>query len=363
MGFLPYHRAIPGEPFRGRPVPGTSSTGLEVSDVAGLPSDIFALSVEDRLDLVPALAGLDRMVEPLPGGLTNQNLKVTTAGDQYVARLARLSAGLLAIDRDAEYRNSVIAAAVGIAPAVVDYRPEAGVLVIRWQAGRTLEPADLSDPATLQRVAAACRRLHAGPRFSADFDMFDLQRRYLATATEHRFRLPDRYLDFTARWNQVRTVLAMDSPAVVPCHNDLLAANFIDDGRHLWLIDYEYSGNNDPCFELGNIWSEADLSDGQLDVLVDSYFGQRIPRMIARCRLQALVSQYGWTLWGVIQKGVSELDFDFWTWSVQKYERAVATFDSPQFPDLLAAAAGSACSPETSARPTTQEANRSDRQP
>ena len=125
----------------------------------------------------------------------------------------------------------------------------------------------------------------------------------------------------------------------MPCNNDLLAANFIDDGDRLWLIDYEYSGNNDPCFELGNIWSESNLTDAQLDMLVTSYFGRHSAAATARARLQGLVSQYGWTLWGVIQNAVSEIDFDFWSWAMEKYERAVATFESSELTVLLAAAA------------------------
>ncbi len=305
----------------------------------GPPIDAFAMSVDERLDMAPALRGAGRTREALPGGLTNTNIKVSTAAGTFVARLSRPSAGMLAIDRDAEYRNSVAAAATGIAPRVVDFVPEAGLLLIEYINGRTLKPADLRRDELLPAVAASCRRLHAGPRFTSGFDMFEIRDRYLKTVLERGFRLPDRYLEFTAKWDMVRNVLAMDAPNTVPCHNDLLAANFIDDGRELWLIDYEYSGNNDPCFELGNIWSESNLHEDQLELLVSSYFGAHRPEMTARARLQALVSQYGWTLWGAIQNCVTEMDFDFWGWAMEKYDRAVRTFDSPAFTDLLTSAA------------------------
>ena len=296
-------------------------------------------TIDQRLDLVPTLAGRQRTVEPLPGGLTNTNLKVTVDGHHYVARLSSPSANLLAIDRAAEHLNSVAAAASGTAPAVVDFVPAARVLLIEWIDGRTLEAADLRRDALLPAVAAACRQLHAGPRFCVDFDMFDVQRRYLDTVQQRGFRLPDRYTEFMPLLAEIRKVLGLRPPDTVPCNNDLLAANFIDDGKQLWLIDYEYSGNNDPCFELGNIWSESNLTDRQLDMLVTSYFGCHSAAATARARLQGLVSQYGWTLWGVIQNAVSDIDFDFWTWAMEKYERAVATFDSPELTKLLAAAA------------------------
>ena len=113
------------------------------------------------------------------------------------------------------------------------------------------------------------------------------------------------------------------------------AENFIDCGGELRLIDYEYSGNNEPSFELGNVWSESNLSHEQLEQLVADYYGAPLRNKIARCRLWGLMSKYGWTLWGSIQVGISDLDFDFWGWAMEKYERAVAEFDGPDFERLL----------------------------
>ena len=121
-----------------------------------------------------------------------------------------------------------------------------------------------------------------------------------------------------------------------PCNNDLLAANFIDDGRTVCIIDYEYSGNNDPYFELGNIWSECHLTLDQLEELVEAYDGAPSRSHLARARLWGLMSQYGWTLWASIQDATSSIEFDFWTWGMEKYERAEATFAGPDLERLLA---------------------------
>ena len=121
----------------------------------------------------------------------------------------------------------------------------------------------------------------------------------------------------------------------MPCNNDLLAENFIDVGGEFKLIDYEYSGNNDACFELGNIWSEAALPLEHLEALVGAYDGRLLRHRIARARLWGLMSKYGWTLWASIQDGVSTIDFDFWGWGMEKYERAVAEFEGRDFERLL----------------------------
>ncbi len=157
---------------------------------------------------------------------------------------------------------------------------------------------------------------------------------------EQGFRLPDRYLEFMPAVDRIAAALQVRDEGTVPCNNDLLAANFIDDGERVWIIDYEYAGNNDACFELGNIWSESTLDAEHLVELVDAYYGEHRDDKIARARLLGLMSKYGWTLWATIQASVSPIDFDFWSWGMEKYDRAVAEFDDPGFGDLLDRAAG-----------------------
>jgi thiamine kinase-like enzyme len=170
--------------------------------------------------------------------------------------------------------------------------------------------------------------------------MFRLQPAYLAIVRRNGFRLPERYLEFEPHVRRIEAALATSAEPTVPCNNDLLAGNCLDDGTRVWLIDYEYSGNNDPCFELGNLWSESGLTADQLEELIAHYYGAVIPQKVARARLQGLMSKYGWTLWASIQDGAADIDFDFWAWGMEKYERAVAELTSPDFGRLLDLAAG-----------------------
>jgi thiamine kinase-like enzyme len=185
------------------------------------------------------------------------------------------------------------------------------------------------------RVAAACRRLHAGPRFQGEFDMFERQQGYLRTVRRGGYRIPEGYLDHAGAIEDIRRALVARDEGTVPCNNDLLAENFVDDGVKIWLIDYEYSGNNDACFELGNIWCECRLDDDQLEELVTAYYGRPRRSRLARARLQGIVGQYGWTLWGAIQNAVSSMDFDFWEWSMERYEIAVRELRGRRFATLL----------------------------
>jgi thiamine kinase-like enzyme len=293
----------------------------------------------ERLRRVPFL-GSASGVTPLDGGITNRNYRVRTPDGDHVVRLSDPESSDLAIDRENEYRNSVAAALSGAAPDVTGYLPGEGVLIVRWIEGRTFNEDDVGAAANLPRIAAVCRQLHAGPAFANPFDMFDIQARYLALVTQRGYRLPPRYREFSDHVERIRAALAVSPEPKVPCNNDLLAANVIDDGARLWLIDYEYSGNNEASFELGNIWSESTLPDEALDLLVASYWGRADPAKVARARLWALMSKYGWTLWASIQRSASPIAFDYWSWGMEKYERAVAEFDSPLFEDWLATAAG-----------------------
>jgi thiamine kinase-like enzyme len=303
-------------------------------DAVQLPDAVEA--ADAALEHVPALAGRQRQLGLLTGGLTNRNYRVSIpSGEQFVARFSASKSALLAIDRDAEQRNSTLAAQAGVGPEVVDYVPEHGVLVVKWIDGRTFADDDLREPAQLERVAAMCRRLHAGPRFVSDFDMFDVQRRYLAIVRESGFRLPEDYLSFDPIARRIEGVLRASAAPAVPCHNDLLAANIMDDGDRLWFIDYEYAGNNDACFELGNIWSEAALEPELLETLVAAYFGAPAPVQTARARLFGVMAKYGWTLWASIQDAVSDVDFDFWQWGMAKYVRAREEFRSPELGQLI----------------------------
>jgi thiamine kinase-like enzyme len=289
---------------------------------------------------VPGMGDQPFVSSVLPGGLTNRNYRVSAAdGRLMVVRLSTPQSSVLTIARDDEHVNARAAATAGVGPQVLAYVPEFSALVIEWIEGRTIDAKDLDDSSALRQVAATCRALHAGPRFATDFDMFALTRRYLDVVLARGYRVPADYLDFLPQLSAVEQAMAAQAEPTVPCHNDLLPANIMADAAQMWFIDYEYAGNGDPCFELGNLCSEAHLGTHRLEELVCAYYGMPtgtpLASKVARARLHALMSNYGWTLWACIQAATSELDFDFWGWGLEKYERAVAEFRSCELSRLI----------------------------
>ncbi len=303
-------------------------------------SDSPSLRLETLLDQIACLAGVPREVTELDGGLTNHNYRVRTADVDVVIRVSDPSTGLLAVDRDAEHENSIRAAAAGVGAPVVDYLPGRGVLVVGYLPSRTYADPDVA--ANLPRVAAAVAALHAAEPFVNRFDFFALQRRYLEIMRDNGLRMPEGYLDLLPTAARVEAAMAARPEPLVSCHNDLLAANFLDTADGLRIIDYEYSGLNESSFELGNLIQEARLGRDALTELVTAYDGREDPRRVARADLWRIMSAYGWTLWGAIQSGASDLDFDFWEWAVSKYEVAREAFASNGFEALLDSVGGRA---------------------
>ncbi len=277
------------------------------------------------LEKVPRLRNRVSVSE-LSGGLTNRNIKVVTEDGAFVARFSSNESNLLAIDRLAEYKNSILAASAGVGAPVYDFLPEDGLLVIGFLDGRTYSSVDVGN--NLSRIAQSVQQLHAGQPFVRDFDMFEVQKSYLKIVKDRKFRLPPEYEKYQSFRDDLLAAFSQSDDGKVPCNNDLLPANFIDDGSKVWLIDYEYSGNNDACFELGNIWSESGLPIEGLEELVSAYYGQARPDKFARAWLFSVLAKYGWTLWASIQDGISELEFDFWEWGMKKYEDVQRDFGS-----------------------------------
>jgi thiamine kinase-like enzyme len=294
-----------------------------------------APTIEAVVSSIPDWAGRTLTVEPIAAGLTNANFRVTIDGTQAFVRIPGPSTELLAVDRANEAFNTAAAAAAGVGPKVLHRVPQLGALVLEWLPGRTMSNEAFAEPGMPERVAAALLRLHAGPRFRDDFDMFRLAERYLRLCDERSIRVPDGYRDRLEDVARIEAALAVHPLRTVPCHNDLLAENYLDDGTELRIVDYEYSGNNDPTFELGNTCQELGWDDDRIEALRSAYFGVASPDLLARMRLNMIMSDVGWTLWAAIQARISPIEFDFWGWAVERWDRAQAAFASPSFDTWL----------------------------
>ena len=273
--------------------------------------------------------GRTAQIEALGGGITNHNFKVTVDGEAYVLRIGGKDTDLLGIDRHAERAAASAAAAVGAGPEVVAFVEPEGALVTRFVEGRPVRADEMRSPDGIARVVAALKPFHDGPAIPAEFDSFRVARIYAATARERSVRVPDAYEGAAEVAARIETLRGRQVRR--PCHNDLLNANFIDDGARLWIVDWEYAGMGDIFFDLANFSVNHELGPDEDDELLVTYFGVRSDADAASLTVMRFMSDFREAMWGVVQQAISELEFDFTDYAQRHFERLERTAAAPRF--------------------------------
>jgi thiamine kinase-like enzyme len=288
-------------------------------------------------ELEPVLGERAGAPVALDGGITNRNYRVAMGGEDYVLRICGKDTEVLGIDRDAECEATMAAAKLGVGPEVVLYRPDLEVLVTRWVAGRPATGDDVRG--ALERVAAALRAVHSGPPLPARFDTFALVFEYRDEVRERGGPEPDGFHEAAAAAARIQAVLGGPDHEPVPCHNDLLPANFLLDEGTLRLVDWEYAGMGDRFFDLGNLAVNNGFDAADEERLIAAYFGEPSARRLATLRLMRVMSDFREAMWGAVQDVVSELDFDYAAYRDEHFERLLAAIRAPGFERSLADAA------------------------
>ena len=281
--------------------------------------------------------GLSATVEELGGGITNRNFKVQVGDEVFVLRMGGAKTDLLGIDRAVEYAAGKRAFEVGVGPEVTAFVPEEGWLVARFIAGSPISLEEMRRPKALERVAGALRRFHDAAPIPGRFDPWAVVGEYRATAEAHGVAIP---AQFASAWSMAARIrAARGEQRLVPCHNDLLNANFIDDGADIRIVDWEYAGMGDRFFDFGNFAVNHQLSEEDEAVLLAAYFGRVTPGQHARLRLMRVMSDFREAMWGVLQQAISELDFDFSAYAVKHFNRLLDGAADPRFDAWLDQAA------------------------
>jgi thiamine kinase-like enzyme len=279
------------------------------------------------------------VIGPLDGGITNRNTLVECDGSRYVVRIPGVDTHLLEIDRAVEREANARAAGLSIAPDVVAFIEPEGVLVTRFVTGDPVPPEAMTDPDVLRPVARLLLTFHSSSPLSGEFDGFRVPARHLTAARTRGVHVPDRYRVVEDLVSEVATAFAASPEPRRPCHNDLLNANFLRGREQLWLLDWEYAGMNDRYFDLANLAVNNSFDRDAELALVEAYFGVATARRLARLRLMKIVSDARESTWGLVQQGISTIEFDYAEYAQRHLDRLLATASAPDHRELLAAAA------------------------
>ncbi|TAL13021.1 MAG: hypothetical protein EPO00_01125 [Chloroflexota bacterium] len=310
------------------------------ADVDGEPRGELKDELTRAMQRVPDLAGRDLAFRALSGGITNRNFLITAAGlrDRFVVRLAGNDTHLLGISREVEHAATVAAAGVGVGPEVVAFvRPE-GYLVTKFIVGGPVTDEAVHKPETIRRVADSVRRVHDGPAIPGLFVPFRIVEAYRALAMARGVAIPEAYRPASAVARRIEGGFLASPVEIRPCHNDLLNANFIDDGDRIRILDWEYAGLGDPFFDLGNFSVNHGLTPSEDAILLEAYEGSARPARLARIYLMRIMSDFREAMWGVLQQGISTLDVDFEAYAAEHFARLLENASGPAFEEALRAA-------------------------
>jgi thiamine kinase-like enzyme len=267
--------------------------------------------------------------KPLTGGITNRNFVVEDAGRRFVVRIGG-DIPHHGIVRSTELAASRAACAAGVSPAVVHAEP--GALVLDFVEGRTFGPQDVRDPANLTRLVDLVRRAHRDiPRHLRGpgpiFWVFHVVRDYGHELAAHHSRYVPTLPDLLGRAERLGA--AVGPIDIVFGHNDLLAANFIDDGRRLWLVDWDYAGFNSPLFDLGGLASNSEMSPEMAEQMLAVYFDRPVDDGLRRrAAAMTAASLLREAMWSMVSEIHSSIDFDYAAYTAENLARFEAAWSA-----------------------------------
>jgi thiamine kinase-like enzyme len=295
----------------------------------------MVLTLEEALARVPQWAGAyDLKATPLGGGITNNNYLIDVGGDAFVLRIAGADTELLGINREHEYSANLVAGKLGIAPEVVYFiRPE-GYLVTRFITGRPVLPQEMREPEYLKRVMEVVRRIHSMPEIPGTFNVFRIIAEYAEIAHRYQVKVPTNFSSLMKQMRAAEDALTSHPVTPCPCHNDLLNANFLFNDV-LYVLDWEYAGMGDPFFDLANFSDHHELTDAQDHYLLGCYFKDEKPNHWAHLKIMKIMSDLREAAWGLVQIGISKLDFDFRDYADKFYSRVVENIQNPKWNEWL----------------------------
>jgi thiamine kinase-like enzyme len=281
------------------------------------------------VERVAALPIWARAVEPLAlsGGITNRNFLVDDGQRKVVVRVGGDNP-VHCVVREREHAASRAAHAAGVSPEVLYAEPD--ILVLGFIEGVTFGPEDVRKPANLDRLVDLVQRYHRGvPNHyrghAIMFWPFQVVREYAHILRAGQSPHEGKLAGLAAQADRLEA--AVGPIDVVFGHNDLLAANFIDDGKKLWIVDWEYSGFNSPLFDLGGMASNNGFSDEMEDALLDRYFG-RAPDAALKRKMAAMsaISLMREAMWSMASELHSTLAFDYDNYTAENLKRLDAAY-------------------------------------
>ena len=295
------------------------------------------MNLDPILKRIPQFASASNLtVTELTGGITNKNYKITEDGRAYVLRLGGNETKYLGIDRKIEYECSLLASQIGIAPEPIAFLEPEGYIVARFISGKGIPAEEICTEENIKRVLESMKAYHALDFFPGSFSPFRVAEEYKKTALSFNVKLPEKMDWYLEKSSEIEKAMYGREPLKLrPCHNDLLNLNFLDDCARIRILDWEYAGMGDIFFDLGNFAVQHEINNEQDEILLQTYFGEPTDSQRAHLKLMKIMSDVREAMWGVVQVGVSKLDFDYMGYAEKYFGRLEAGVQGNEYQSWL----------------------------
>ena len=287
------------------------------------------LTIDRLIKLIPEWKGKLIKVNPINSGITNINFKVNVDKRVFFLSMPESDSELLNIDYRNKYYNNKICGDIKISPRVVHFIESDNLLVTEFIKSKTSSLTKFQSSKEIKQLVKKIKLLHNAKPFLRNFNMLS-QISYYKNILKEEY-LPKELFKYVNKIETLKQKLYLTKDNLVPCHNDLIAENIIKKDNQIYIVDFDYSGNNDPCFELGNLSVEMEYDDEQINKLVRSYYGEINENIISKVYLQGVVSDIGWSLWSYVQAKISNNNFDYSMHGLNRLERVINKMESKEY--------------------------------
>jgi len=287
------------------------------------------MSIERLIKLIPEWEGKLIKVNPINDGITNINYEVIVDKKSFFLSVPSSNSELLNIDYKNKYYNNKICGEFNLSPKVTHFIESENLLVTEFINSKHSSLDMFQGFNEIELLVKSIKCLHNTKPFLKNFNIFNRISSYQNTLK--RYYLPKKLNKYVNKIKSLKDRLHLPNNKLVPCHNDLLPENIINKNNQIFIIDFDYSGNNDPCFELGNLSVEMEYNDNQINMLLQSYYGKIKDSIVARVNLQGIVSDIMWSLWSYVQAENSSIDFDYNIDGTYRLERAINKIESKEY--------------------------------
>ena len=287
------------------------------------------LTIDRLIKLIPEWKGKLIKVNLINSGITNINFKINVDKRVFFLSMPDSNSELLNIDYRNKYYNNKICGDIKISPRVVHFIESDNLLVTEFIKSKTASLTIFQSSKEIKQLVKKIKLLHNAKPFLRNFNMLS-QISYYKNILKEEY-LPKELFKYVNKIESLKQKLYLTKDNLVPCHNDLIAENIIKKDNQIYIVDFDYSGNNDPCFELGNLSVEMKYDDEQINKLVRSYYGEINENIISKVYLQGVVSDIGWSLWSYVQAKISNNNFDYSMYGLNRLERAINKIESKEY--------------------------------